>query len=66
MKSITDNDFDLAARIDYGVKKGVANALLEHKRTGHAIFVINDDGKFVKIPPEQIEVPEVPPLPVIK
>ena len=48
---------DLFARIDYGVKRGVARALVEHKKAGRCI-VISQNGKIIKIPPEKIEIPE--------
>lgn len=62
-KDITDN-FDLAARIIYGVKKGANDARLEHKKTGRSIFVL-EHGKVVEIPPEKIEVDDnLPPSPI--
>jgi hypothetical protein len=63
MKTI-DEKFDLAARIDYGVKAGVRDAILEHKRVGVAIVVL-ENGKIVEIPPEKIEVNDnLPPSPL--
>lgn len=60
----TDEMFDLAARIDYGVKAGVRDAILEHKRVGVAIVVL-ENGKIVEIPPEKIEVSDnLPPSPL--
>lgn len=53
----SNKDFNLSERIDYGVRKGVAKALLEHKLTGHSI-VVWKNGKIVEIPAEQIEIPE--------
>ena len=47
----------LAARIDLGVRRGVAQALADAKRDGHSIS-ISRDGKIVRIPPEQIEIPD--------
>jgi hypothetical protein len=62
-KQITDN-FNLAARIVYGVKKGAAQARLEHKLAGRPIFVI-ENGKVVEIPPEKIEAgDDLPPPPI--
>ncbi|MBP9729284.1 MAG: hypothetical protein KBD23_03995 [Gammaproteobacteria bacterium] len=46
-------DLDLAARIDYGVKTGVREAVLRHKREGRSIFV-EKNGKIIEIPPEEI------------
>jgi hypothetical protein len=51
-----DKSDDLFDRIDYGVRRGAARALAEHKRAGRSI-VIWRDGKVVKIPPEEIEIP---------
>ncbi len=60
----TDEKFDLSARIDYGVKAGVRDAILEHKRVGVAIVVL-ENGKIVEIPPEKIEVDnDLPPQPI--
>lgn len=56
---------DLAARIDYGVRKGIANALLEHKKAGLPI-VVSENGKIIEIPPDQIEIPKLPPNPLEK
>ena len=55
MKQMNDkkDEFDLAARIDYGVKLGVKEAILEHKREGRSIF-ISENGKIIEIPPEEI------------
>ncbi len=55
MKQTNDkkDDFDLAARIDYGVKAGVREAILRHKREGRSIFV-EKNGKIIEIPPEEI------------
>lgn len=51
----TDEKFDLAARIDYGVKAGVRDAILEHKKAGISIVIL-ENGKIVEIPPDKIEV----------
>lgn len=48
---------ELSRRMDLGVREGVAMALARHKREGHCIAVIRD-GKVVRIPPEDIEVPK--------
>ena len=55
MKSILDNNFNLAERIDYGVKLGVALALSEHKKTGSSIFITKNH-KIIEVPPEQIDI----------
>ncbi len=47
------NDADLFDKIDFGVKMAVAEAILEHKRAGHSIF-ISENGKIVEIPPGDI------------
>ncbi len=51
------NENDLFARIDFGIKRGVAQALAEHKKSGQSISVWKD-GRVVKIPPEEIQIPE--------
>jgi hypothetical protein len=48
---------DLFAKIDFGVKRGVARALAEHKKAGKSI-VISQNGKIIKIPPEKIDIPD--------
>lgn len=57
MKLNSHEDFNLSERIDYGVRKGVAKAFLEHKLTGHSI-VVWKNGKIVEIPADEIEIPE--------
>lgn len=47
----------MAFRAEEALKKAVAHAIADHKRTGDPI-VIWQDGKVVKIPAEQIEVRE--------
>lgn len=47
----------MAFRAEEALKKAVARAIAEHKRTGDPI-VIWRDGKVVKIPAEQIEIHE--------
>ncbi len=64
MPILNDNAFNLIARIDYGVKKGAAQARLEHKLAGRPIFVL-ENGKIVEIPPDKIEVDDnLPPSPI--
>lgn len=46
----------LAERIDYGIKKAAARELLEHKRSGRSIFIL-ENGKVVEIKAEKIEIP---------
>jgi|GEM_PF-1348243 len=48
---------DLLERIDYGVRRGAAYALAQHKKAGKSV-VISRNGKIVHIPPEEIEIPE--------
>lgn len=48
---------DLFKRIDFGIKRGVAEALAEHKKSGQSISVWQN-GRVVKIPPEKIQIPE--------
>lgn len=52
-----END-EISRRMKLGVLQGVARALAEHKKAGRSI-VIWKDGKVVKVPPEEIEVPKV-------
>lgn len=52
----TPNHEELLAILDRGIKRGVANALQEHKRAGRSV-VIWRDGKVVELAPE--EIPEV-------
>lgn len=64
MPILNDNAFNLIAKIDYGVKKGAAQARLEHKLAGRPIFVL-ENGKIVEIPPDKIEVDDnLPPSPI--
>jgi hypothetical protein len=56
------DDFNLAARIDYGVKAGVREALIEHKKANRSI-VVSKNGKIVHIPPNEIVIPDLPPFP---
>ena len=57
MKKIPTADDDLFDRIDYGVRLGAARAIARHKKAGRSISVWKD-GKVVRIPPEEIELPE--------
>lgn len=50
---------ELSRRIDYGVKAGVRDALIEHKRLGKSI-VIEKDGDIIEIPADEIEIPDEP------
>lgn len=43
--------------VDKGVRRGVAKALLEHKRAGRSNLV-SRGGKVVEVPPEEIQVSE--------
>jgi len=47
----------MAFRAEYALKKAVARAIADHKRTGDPI-VIWRNGKVVKIPADQIEIRE--------
>jgi len=51
------SDKSMAFRAEEALKKAVAKAIADHKRTGDPI-VIWRDGKIVKIPAEQIEIRE--------
>ena len=51
MAELTGDEFYKA--VDRGVREAVALALMEHKRLGHTI-VVEQDGKIVHIPPEEI------------
>ena len=51
------SDKSMAFRAEEALKKAVAKAISDHKRTGDPI-VIWRDGKIVKIPAEQIEIRE--------
>ena len=44
--------------MEYVLKKAVADAIADHKRSGNSIVVWRD-GKAVKIPADQIEIREV-------
>jgi hypothetical protein len=48
---------DLHERIEFGVRRGVARALAEHKRLGRSIVVWRD-GRIVEISADGIEVDE--------
>ena len=47
----------LSERMDFGIRKGAACALADHKKSGHGVAIWRD-GKVVIIPPEEIEIPE--------
>lgn len=49
-------DLPLDVRAEMALKEAVADAIAEHKRMGRPIVVWRD-GKVVKIPPEEIKVP---------
>jgi hypothetical protein len=49
-------DVPLDVRAEMALKEAVAEAIAEHKRMGRSIAVWQD-GKVVKIPPEEIVVP---------
>ncbi len=51
------SDKAMAFRAEEALKKAVARAIADHKRTGDPIVVWRD-GKVVKIPAEQIEIRE--------
>jgi hypothetical protein len=51
-------DFEDDEQVDRAMRRGVAEALREHKRKGHSVIIWRD-GKVVRIPPEEIIVPEV-------
>ncbi len=61
MKKIKANknlsEMPMAFRAEEALKKAVAKAIADHKRTGDPIVVWRDDG-VVKIPAEQIEIRE--------
>lgn len=48
---------DLFERIDFGIRRGVAQALAEHKKYGQSISVWQD-GHVAEIPAEKIQVSE--------
>ena len=51
------SDKAMAFRAEEALKKAVARAIADHKRTGDPIVVWRD-GRVVKIPAEQIEIRE--------
>lgn len=53
----TAHEKDLFEKIDFGVRLGAARAKAQHKKAGRSIAVWKD-GKIVRVPPEQIEIPE--------
>jgi len=48
-------EMSMASRAEEALKKAVARAIADHKRTGDPIVVWRD-GRVVKIPAEQIEI----------
>ena len=44
------SDFDFFERIDRGIKRGVANALAEHRKAGEKVAIWRN-GKIVEILP---------------
>ncbi|HBB16113.1 MAG: hypothetical protein A3J94_13360 [Syntrophus sp. RIFOXYC2_FULL_54_9] len=50
-------DLPLKVKAERALKEAVAEALAEHKRQGNPIVVWRN-GKVVRIPPEEIIVPE--------
>ncbi|MDL1960726.1 MAG: hypothetical protein LWX01_03345, partial [Deltaproteobacteria bacterium] len=50
-------EMSMASRAEEALKKAVARAIADHKRTGDPIVVWRD-GRVVKIPAEQIEIRE--------
>ena len=50
-------EIPIGIRAEKAMKKAVADAIADHKRSGNSI-VIWRDGKVVKIPADQIEIRE--------
>jgi len=57
MKKKDLKDIPIGIRAEEALKKAVADAIADHKRSGDPI-VIWRDGKIVKIPADQIELRE--------
>jgi len=57
MKKKNLKDIPIGIRAEEALKKAVAGAIADHKRSGDSI-VIWRDGKVVKIPADQIELRE--------
>jgi len=57
MRNRPRNSKEILDNIGYGVRRGVAQALANHKKEGHSIAVWQD-GKVVLIPPQEIEIPD--------
>jgi len=57
MKKKNLKDIPIGIRAEEALKKAVADAIADHKRSGNSI-VIWRDGKVVKIPADQIEIRE--------
>lgn len=56
---MSEKKINIINRFEIGLRRGVSKALDEHKKLGHSI-VVWQDGKIVKIPPEDIVVPPYP------
>ncbi len=54
-----NKQLDLAARIDYGIKKGIVEALQEHYAAGLPIYVLRD-GTVAKVPASDIRIKNIP------
>ena len=54
-----DRIFREGVLIDRALAVGVRDALLRHKRLGESIVVWRD-GRVVWVPPEEIEIPDLP------
>jgi hypothetical protein len=57
MKKKNLKNIPIGIRAEEALKKAVADAIADHKRSGNSI-VIWRDGKVVKIPADQIEIRE--------
>jgi hypothetical protein len=57
MKKKDLKNIPIGIRAEEALKKAVADAIADHKRSGNSI-VIWRDGKVVKIPADQIEIRE--------
>jgi len=57
MKKKNLKDIPIGIRAEEALKKAVADAIADHKRSGNSI-VIWRDGKVIKIPADQIELRE--------
>ncbi len=57
MKQKNLKNIPIGIRAEKALRKAVADAIADHKRSGNSI-VIWRDGKVVKIPADQIEIRE--------